>query len=92
MSDRITLERKEFELFLADNQTLLDRSQELMKKIDELEKVNRQLRDELQASRMKLESVEANMARGMRRADDTLRNARETMTRLIRETDKRVSK
>ena len=89
--DRITVDRKEFEGFLADNQSLLDRSQELVKRIDELEKVNKQLREELQTYKTKVGALEADMASSSRQTDDSLRKARETMTRLIRETDKRLS-
>jgi cell division septum initiation protein DivIVA len=90
MPDRITLDRKEFESFLADNQALVDNSQKLMKKIDELDKVNRQLGDELQAAKAKLESVQSNFANSAREADDTLKRARETMTRIIQDADKRL--
>ena len=77
---------------MADNQALVDNSQKLMKKIDELEKANRQLGDELQAARAKLESVQSNFANSAREADDTVRNARETMTRIMQEADKRLSR
>jgi predicted nucleic acid-binding Zn-ribbon protein len=90
MPDRITLDRKEFESFLADNQALVDNSQKLVKKIDELEKANRQLGDELQAARAKVESMQSNFASSAREADDTVRKARETMTRIIQEADKRL--
>lgn len=62
MSDRVTVERKEFEDFLAENQKLLDRSQALMDRIDELESEDRQLRDELQATKARLGAMESNMA------------------------------
>ena len=91
MPDRITLDRKEFESFLADNQTLVDNSQQLMKRIDELEKANRQLSADLQASKSKLQTVESTMLSNTREADDTIRKARETMTRIIQEADKRLS-
>ena len=84
------MDRKEFESFLADNQALVDNSQKLMKKIDELDKVNRQLGDELQAAKAKLESVQSNFANSAREADDTLKRARETMTRIIQDADKRL--
>jgi hypothetical protein len=51
MSDRVTVERKELEGFLAENQKLLDRSQAFMNRIDQLENENKQLRDELQATK-----------------------------------------
>ena len=92
MSERITVDRKEFEAFLADNQSLMDRCQQLVKRIDDLEKANKQLHDELQASKAKVESLETNMGASSRQMDDSLRKTRETIARLIRETDKRVPK
>jgi len=92
MSERITVDRKEFEAFLADNQSLMDRCQQLVKRIDELEKANKQLREDVQASKAKAEFLEANLGASSRETDDSLRKTRETITRLIRETDKRVPK
>jgi predicted nucleic acid-binding Zn-ribbon protein len=91
MSDRVTVERKEFESFLAENQKLIDRSQALMGTIDRLEKENKQLRDELEVSRARLRALESTVA-GMRQSDDALKKARNEIARLIEETDKRVSK
>jgi len=92
MSERITVDRKEFEAFLADNQSLMDRCQQLVKRIDELEKANKQLHDELQTSKAKIESVDVSLTAGSRQMDESLRKTRETITRLIRETDKRLPK
>jgi predicted nucleic acid-binding Zn-ribbon protein len=92
MSDRVTVERKEFEGFLAENQKLLDRSQALMNRIDQLENENKQLRDELQATKTRLGSLESNFVKNTREADDSLRKARETMSRLAKEADERTSK
>lgn len=91
MSDRVTVERKEFEGFLAENQKLIDRSQALMSTIDRLEKNNKQLRDELEASRARLRTLESNIA-DMRQSDDALKKARANVTRLIEEADERISK
>jgi len=91
MSDRVTVERKEFESFLSENQKLIDRSQVLMNTIDRLEKDNKQLRDELEVSRAKLRALESNMA-DMRQSDDALKKARNNLSKLIEETDKRISK
>jgi len=91
MSERVTIERKEFESFLAENQKLIDRSQALMSTVDRLEKENKQLRDELEVSRTKLRTLESNVA-AMHQSDDALRKARNEIARLIDETDKRVSK
>ena len=91
MSERITVDRKEFESFLSENQKLLERYQQLMNTIDRLEKDNNGLRDELETSRAKLRALESNLA-GMRQSDDALKKARGNIVRLIEETDKRVSK
>ena len=91
MSERVTIERKEFESFLAENQKLIDRSQALMSTVDRLEKENKQLRDELEVSRAKLRTLESNVA-AMQQSDDALRKAKNEIARLIEETDKRVSK
>jgi len=91
MSDRVTVERKEFENFLAENQKLIDRSQALMGTIDKLEKENKQLRDELDSSRSRLRALERDMT-DTRQSDDALKKARNNIARLIEETDKRISK
>ena len=91
MSERVTISRKEFEAFLSENQTLVERSQKLVETIDTLERLNRQLRDELQTLKEKLESMEANLNISTRQTDETIRKARDTMARLLRETEKRVS-
>ena len=90
--NRISFDRKDFEAFLAENQTVLDRSQRLMKRIDELEKENRQLRDDLQAVTAKLSSKESSVTGKWRKTDDSVKKAQETIARLIEDADKRVSK
>jgi len=91
MSDRVTVERKEFESFLAENQKLIDRSQALMSTIDRLEKENKQLRDELEVSRARVRALEVN-ASEMRQSDDALKRARANVARLMEEADKRLAK
>ena len=91
MSDRVAVERKDFEDFLADNQKLLDHSQALMSKIDQLENENKQLRDELQATKTRLGAIESNIANNMRQGNESLRKARETMSQLAKEAEKRNS-
>jgi O-antigen/teichoic acid export membrane protein len=86
MSDRVTVEQKEFEGFLTENQKLLDRSQAIMNRIDQLENENKQLRDELQAAKARLGVMESTQA------DESLRKAREVMSRLAKETDKSTPK
>jgi len=92
MSERVTVDRKEFEAFLSDNQALLERSQKLIERIDALEKMNKQLRDELKASKEKSESLEAAINASKSQSDESLRRARETMARLVRESEKWTSK
>jgi len=91
MSDRVTVERKEFESFLAKNQKLIDRSQALMSTIDRLEKENKQLRDELEVSRARVRALEVN-ASEMRQSDDALKRARANVARLMEEADRRLAK
>ena len=88
MSDRLTVERKEFESFLAENQKLIERSQGLMSTIDRLEKENKQLREELEAMRARHQLLESSA----RQSDDSLKRARGNIARLIEEADKRISK
>ena len=92
MSERVTVDRKEFEAFLSDNQALLERSQKLIEKIDGLERTVNQLRDELKVSKDKLDSLEAAVNTSKGQSDESLRKARETMARLAKETEKRISR
>ena len=91
MSDRVSLERKEFESFLAENQKLIDRSQALIGTIDRLENDNKELRAEVEASRARVRALETNMA-NMRQSDDVLKKATGNVARLIEEADRRLSK
>jgi len=88
MSERVTVDRREFEAFLSDNQALLERSQKLIEKIDALEKMNRQLREELKITKEKLDALESTMNTSRSQSDESLRRARETMARLVRESEK----
>ena len=91
MSDRVSLERKEFESFLAENQKLIDRSQALIGTIDRLENDNKELRAEVEASRARVRALETNMA-DMRQSDDVLKKTTGNIARLIEEADRRLSK
>ena len=90
--NKITVDRNEFEGFLAEEQKFFDRSQALMNRLDQLENENKQLGDELQATKTRLGSLEPTVANNTRQADDSLRKARETVSRLAKEADKRISK
>lgn len=91
MSERVTVNRKEFDAFLAENQAILERTQKLIEKIDSLTALNKQLRDELQASKEKRDLAQVDLNVSVRQTDETLRSAREKMARLISETDRRIS-
>ena len=58
MSERVTVDRKEFEAFLSDNQALLERSQKLVERTDAVQKMDKQLRDELKTTKEKLDSLD----------------------------------
>jgi hypothetical protein len=90
-ANKITVDRKEFEGFLAENQKPVDRSQALMNRIDQLKNENKQLGNELQATRTRLGSIESNIANNRRQVDDSLRKAWEILSRLTQEADKRTS-
>jgi predicted nucleic acid-binding Zn-ribbon protein len=91
MSERVTVNRKEFDAFLAENQAIVERTQKLIEKIDSLNAANKQLRDELQASKEKQDSAQVDLNVSVRQTDETIRSAREKMARLISETDRRIS-
>jgi predicted nucleic acid-binding Zn-ribbon protein len=88
MSEKITVDRKEFESFLAENQKLIDRSQALLIEVDRLEKENMKLREEVGSSRAKLQVLESTISE----SDESLKRARSSISRLIEEADKRISK
>jgi len=90
-SERIAVDRKEFEGFLADSRVLLDRYQQLNGKVDELEELNRKLNSELEDSKVKVGSDEANVTGSMRETSEDLRRVRAIVERLNREADKRIS-
>ena len=93
MSERITLNRKEFEAFLAENQTLLERSEKLLQTIAALERTNNQLRQELQAAKESLTTLKADLDGENRQEDEGLRRARErtsSVLHLLNEAGKRT--
>ena len=82
--ERISVNRKEFEAFLAENKELMDR-------IDELHQQQRRLEEELKAVKQREEAAGLDSKVDTRRIEQAIRNARETIARLVEETDKRVS-
>lgn len=92
MSERVSLDRKEFETFLAENQSLIEKSQQLLQRVDSLEKLNKGLDEELKMAKSRIASLEATLNNSGRQGDEALRKARETMGRLMKETEKRISR
>ena len=87
MSARITVEKREFESFIAENQKLMDRSHVLMATVAKLEKENLQLRQELDDSKARLRSFESNASQ----IDDSVRKVKDSISRMIAEIDKRMT-
>ncbi len=84
LPERITLDRKEFEAFIEENQTLLERSEKMIQTIEALEKANHELRQELQAAQENLKTLKANLDRENPQADDGLRQARERTSSVLK--------
>jgi len=91
VSDRVSVDRREFQAFLAENKELVDRYQGLLDKLGTLRKLNKDLEDRLRLAEQKLGSLEQKAGVSIEQADDVLRKARATMARLMEETERRVS-
>ncbi len=91
MSARISVDRQEFQAFLAQNQELLERYQKLVNQLDGLRKLNKDLDEKLRQAEQKLDQIENKVGVDVQQADETLRKARDAMARLIQETDRRLS-
>ena len=68
-----------------------ERSRELIKKIDTLKRLNKQLRDRLSVNE-RVESSEENLHAGLYRPESSLRHARENVAQAMKVTEKYVSK
>ena len=90
-SKRVAIDQDEFEALLADNKALLDRFQKLMKRVDELEAENRQLRSDLQSSNANLASLEASLKVPLSEATGTLRKEPKSLAHLLHGIGKRIS-
>ncbi len=91
MSDRVSVDRREFQAFLSENKELVERYQGLLDKLGTLRKLNKDLEDRLRLAEQKLGSLEQKAGVSIEQADDVLRKARATMARLMEETERRVS-
>jgi len=88
--DQISVSRKEFDAFLAENQELVERCERLIEKVDSLTKTSRDLSAKLNVAEQRLASAQGK-AGEVQEGDETLRKARATMARLIEATEKRLA-
>ena len=91
MPDRVSIDRQEFQAFVAQNQELVKRYQELLDKLNSLRDINKGLQDRLDLAEQKLNSLEKKVGVEVQVGDDTLRKARATMARLMEETERHLS-
>jgi cell division septum initiation protein DivIVA len=91
MADRVSVDRKEFQAFLADNTELVERYQKLLEKLAGLHKLNKDLEEKLRFAEQKLDTLEQKIGVDAQQADEILRKARGTIARMIEETERRLS-
>lgn len=91
MSDRVSVDRKEFQAFVAENQELVKRYQELLDKLNSLREINKDLQGKLDLAERRLDSIEKKAGVEVQAGDDRLRKARATMARLEKETERHLS-
>jgi cell division septum initiation protein DivIVA len=91
MPDRVSVDRQEFQTFLAENKQLVERYQKLVDKMNALRALNKDLEEKLHLADEKLGSIENRLGKNVQEADETLRKARATMTQLIEEAERRLS-
>ena len=91
MSDRVSVDRKEFQAFVAENQELVKRYQELLDKLNSLREINKDLQEKLDLAERRLDSLEKKVGVEVQAGDDRLRKARATMAQLEKETERRLS-
>jgi predicted nucleic acid-binding Zn-ribbon protein len=91
MSDRVSVDRKEFQAFVAENQELVKRYQELLDKLNSLREINKDVQEKLDLAERRLDSLEKKVGVEVQAGDDRLRKARATMAQLEKETDRHLS-
>jgi predicted nucleic acid-binding Zn-ribbon protein len=91
MSDRVSVDRKEFQAFVAENKELVKRYQELLDKLNSLREINKDLQEKLDLADRRLDSLEKKVGVEVQAGDDRIRKARSTMARLEKETERRLS-
>jgi predicted nucleic acid-binding Zn-ribbon protein len=91
MSDRVSVDRKEFQAFVAENQELVKRYQELLDKLNSLREINKDVQEKLDLAERRLDSLEKKVGPEVQAGDDRLRKARATMARLEKKTERHLS-
>jgi len=91
MSDRVSVDRKEFQAFVAENQELVKRYQELLDKLNSLREINKDVQEKLDLAERRLDSLEKKGGVEVQAGDDRLRKARATMAQLEKETERHLS-
>ena len=91
MSERISVSTKELQGFLADNQQLMERYEKMLNRLTVLDRLNKELEEKQRQTEAKLKLIEQRNEGDIQKADETLRKARATIARLIKETDLRLT-
>lgn len=91
MVDRVSIDRKEFQAFVAENQELVQRYQKQLEQLGSLRSLNKDLEEKLRLAEQKISSLEQKAAVEVQEGDGTLRKARDTMARLMKETERQLS-
>jgi predicted nucleic acid-binding Zn-ribbon protein len=91
MSDRVSVDRKEFQAFVAENQELVKRYQELLDKLNSLREINKDVQEKLDLAERRLDSLEKKVGVEVQAGDDRLRKARATMAQLEKEAERHLS-
>jgi cell division septum initiation protein DivIVA len=86
-NDRVSVNRREFEAFIEENQQLVERYEKMVEKVAELTKLKEDLEEKLKALE-KSSSIEREPE--TEEADEILRRKRAVIERLIREIDRQV--
>jgi predicted nuclease with TOPRIM domain len=83
MPDRVSIDRKEFQAFVAENRELVQRYQKLLdyqkllEKLDDLRNLNKDLEEKLRRAEQKISSLEQRAGLEVQEGDGALRKARD---------------
>ena len=91
MSDRVSVDSREFQAFLADNSELVERYKKLLDTLSSLRKMNKDLEEKLHSAEQRLNLLEKKTVVETEQADEILRKARAAIARMMEETERRLS-